>query len=619
MNKNTIIGLSLMGLILIGFSWYNSRLFREQERQKFIQDSIAAVKAFEAEAKFRAEHPELDSAGIAGMQAAESGVAYYRDSLLQAASQGTETFHTLENNKVKIEYTSKGAQASSIQIKDYTTYSGDPLMLLKKGAGNFNIQFYTNQLLNSSDFCFTKVAQSDTSLVFRLAVAEDAYIEYAYTLPEDTYLVDFDLRLVGMDRYIPRNVRFFDLDWNMDISRLEKGYDNEKNYSTVVYKYPDENSTENLGMRKDAAEEKVKTKLSWFAFQQQFFSAIMVAENDFSEGTLDMKFYPETDQEGRLMACGANMVIPYDPAPEQTMSFNFYFGPNLYKELKSYDMGFEKIVPLGWGIIGWINRYFIIPFFDLLGRVISNFGIIILLMTIAIKLIISPLTMKSYISSAKMRVLKPEVDKINEKYPKPEDAMKKQQEIMALYQKTGVGLMGGCLPMLLQLPILYAMFRFFPSSFELRQQGFLWADDLSGYDSILDLPFHIPLYGDHVSLFAILMALSMFFYTKINMTDVSGPQMAGMKFMSLYFMPIFMLVLCNNFSSGLSYYYMLSNIITMIQTWVIRRFFVNEEKLYAKLKEKAANGKVKKSKFQQRLEEMQRQQEALRRQQQNRR
>jgi YidC/Oxa1 family membrane protein insertase len=313
------------------------------------------------------------------------------------------------------------------------------------------------------------------------------------------------------------------------------------------------------------------------------------------------------------------MQIGYDAAQEVSVPFKFYFGPNLYKELKSYDYGFENIVPLGGWLIGWINRVIIINFFDYLSRFISNYGIIILLMTIAIKLVISPLTLKSYMSSAKMRVLKPEIEKINAKYPKKEDAMKKQQEVMALYKKTGVSMFGGCLPMLLQFPILFAMFRFFPASFELRQQGFLWADDLSTYDTILDLPFNIPLYGDHVSLFALLMAVSMFFYSKMNMDQMpSNNDMPGMKAMQLYFMPIFLLVLCNNFSSGLSYYYMLSNLITIAQTWVIRKYFIDEQKLFAQLKAKAANAKpVKKSKFQQRLDEMYKQQQAMQQQMKN--
>ncbi len=619
MNKNTIIGFVLIGVILIGFSWYNTKTFKEQERAKFVADSIARVEALK-------NVPKIDSAvlalndSIAAVQAKESRMMspVYKDSLLEVASKAAEEFFTLENNKLKVVFTTKGAQASQVLVKDYYTHDSLDLYLVRKNASKFSIDFYTDQQLSTSDFTFTKVNQTDSSLTMRLAYSENAYIDHIYTLPEDSYMMDFKVRMVGMEKYISRNMSQLGIDWRLDIPRLERGYDNEKNYSTIAYKFPGDDDVEDLGLRKAESSEDLKTKVEWFAFQQQFFSAIMVAGNNFTGGDLSYKFYDVSDSDARLMDCRANMYVEYDAAEAVEIPFSFYYGPNLYKVLKSYDYGFEKIVPLGGWLIGWINRVIIINFFDYLSRFISNFGIIILLMTIAIKLIISPLTLKSYMSSAKMRVLKPEIDKINEKYPRKEDAMKKQQEVMALYNKTGVSMFGGCLPMLLQFPILFAMFRFFPASFELRQEGFLWADDLSTYDSILQLPFNIPLYGDHVSLFAILMAVSMYFYSKMNMDQMpSSNEMAGMRTMQLYFMPIFLLVLCNNFSSGLSYYYMLSNLFTIVQTWVIRKYFVDEKKLYAQLQAKAASSKgPKKSKFQQRLDEMYKQQQEMQRQQQ---
>ena len=619
MNKNTIIGFVLIGVILIGFSWYNTKTFKEQERAKFVKDSIARVEALK-------NAPKIDSAvlalndSIAAAQAKENRMMtpVYKDSLLEAASKGAEEFYTLENNKLKVVFTTKGAQASEVLIKDYYTHDSLDLYLVRKNASRFAIDFYTDQQLSTSDFNFTKVSQTDTSLTMRLAYGQDSYIDHIYTLSEDSYMMDFKVKMVGMDKYISRNMSQLGVDWRLDVPRLERGYDNEKNYSTVAYKFPGDEDVEDLGLRKAESSEDLTTKVEWFAFQQQFFSAIMVAENNFTGGDLSYKFYDVADKDTRLMDCKANMFVEYESASVVEIPFSFYYGPNLYKVLKSYDYGFEKIVPLGGWLIGWINRVIIINFFDYLSRFISNFGIIILLMTIAIKLVISPLTLKSYMSSAKMRVLKPEIDKINEKYPRKEDAMKKQQEIMALYNKTGVSMMGGCLPMLLQFPILFAMFRFFPASFELRQESFLWADDLSTYDSILQLPFNIPLYGDHVSLFAILMAVSMYFYSKMNMDQMpSNNEMAGMRTMQLYFMPIFLLVLCNNFSSGLSYYYMLSNLFTIVQTWVIRKYFVDEKKLYAQLQAKAASSKgPKKSKFQQRLDEMYKQQQEMQRQQQ---
>ena len=617
MNKNTVIGFVLIGLILFGFSWYNTKQFNEQERARFVADSIAQAEALKNAPKVDSVIMALNDSVARAQMAQAYAAPVYKDSLLEQASKAQEEFFTLENNKIKVTFTSKGAQASQVLVKDYYTHDSLDLYLMRKGASQFAIDFYTDQQISTADFNFTKVAQSDSSLTFRLPFGENAYIEHEYVLNPDEYMVDFNLRMVGMDRYISRKSGVA-VDWNLDIPRLERGYENEKNYSTIAYKFPGDEKVEDLGLRKADSKEDISTKVEWFAFQQQFFSAIMLAKNDFESGKLSYKFYDVSDEDMRLMDCKAEMNLEYSAAPVVEYPFSFYYGPNHYKTLKSYDYGFEKIVPLGGWLIGWINRVLIINFFDYLSRFISNFGIIILLMTIAIKLLISPLTLKSYVSSAKMRVLKPEIDKINEKYPKQEDAMKKQQEIMALYKKTGVSMFGGCLPMLLQFPILFAMFRFFPASFELRQQGFLWADDLSTYDAIFELPFHIPLYGDHVSLFAILMAVSMYFYSKMNMDQMpSGNEMAGMRTMQLYFMPIFLLVLCNNFSSGLSYYYMLSNLFTIAQTWVIRKYFVDEKKLYAQLQAKAANAKApKKSKFQQRLDEMYKQQQELQRQQQ---
>lgn len=623
MNKNTVLGFICIGIILIGFSWYNTKVFKEQQRAQFVADSIAHAEALK-------NAPKIDSTAIAAADSAALAVSaatpmghMYKDSLLEVASNAPAEFYTLENNKLKIVFSTKGAQASEVLVKDYRTYDSLDLYLLRKDASDFGLSFYTDQQISTSDFTFSKVGQTDTSLVMRLNFSGNAYIDYMYTLPADSYMMKFNVRMVGMDRYISRNQSKLGVDWNLMVPRLERGYENEKNYSTIAYKYPNEKKVEDLGLRKEHSSEEVNTKVEWFAFQQQFFSAILMADNDFIGGDLAYKFAPEEKYlvEKELMECAAAMQVEYDAAPVVDIPFQFYFGPNLYKELKSYGYGFEQIVPLGGWLIGWINRVVIINCFDFLNGFISNYGIIILLMTIFIKLVISPLTFKSYMSSAKMRVLKPEIDKINQKYPRKEDAMKKQQETMALYSKTGVSVFGGCLPMLLQFPILFAMFRFFPASFELRQQGFLWADDLSAYDSILDLPFNIPLYGDHVSLFALLMAVSMYFYSKMNMDQMpSDPNMAGMRGMQLYFMPIFLLVLCNNFSSGLSYYYMLSNLITIIQTWVIRKYFVDEKKIYAQLQAKASNAKAKpKSKWQMRLEELQKQQAEMQRQQQARR
>lgn len=601
MNKNSIIGFSLIAVILIAFSWYNSKVFTEQQKEQFKNDSIAAVKIAEQKKLMPADSTDTSATKVLDSNAVAAS-SIYKDTLLDKASKGSKEITTLENNKIKVDLTNIGAQPEMVQIKGYYSYDSLDLNLVKQNQSKFELKFFTNQEIATSNFAFTRQSVDDSSVTYRLYVDSVSFVEYKYTLPKDSYMMNLNIRFSGMDKQIQKNVTNIDLNWMMDVPRFEKGYDNEKNYSTVVYKFPNSKGVEDLGMRKEESSEDIKTKLYWFAFQQQFFSAILVSDNSFTNGKLSYTQYPETDPSKNLMRCEANMQIPFVASEDVSVPLQFYFGPNHYKTLKSYDKGFEKIVPLGGFLIGWINRFFIIPTFDILNNFIGNYGLIILILTLIIKLIISPLTIKSYMSSAKMRVLKPEVDKINAKYPKSEDAMKKQQEVMGLYRKTGVSMFGGCLPILLQFPILFAMFKFFPASFELRQQGFLWADDLSAYDSILNLPFSIPLYGDHVSLFALLMAVSMYFYSRMNIDQLSaGPQMAGMKFMSLYFMPLFLLVLCNNFSSGLSYYYMLSNVITMIQTWVIRKYFVDEDKIYAKLKEKAA-GPTKKSKFQERLD-----------------
>jgi len=608
MKKNSILGFVIIGAILIGFSWYNSKIYSEQEKRQAQIDSTVRSEAIAA-----AQQQALDSAAsLANISPDSTKIvdssrvpSIYKDTLLAQATQAPEEITSLENDKIKIDFTNRGAQPYKVEVKNFLTFDSLPLMLVKEKASKLSIVLFTDQEIATDNFKFTKFGATDSSIIYRLPFDEKSFIEYAYVLKRGSYMIDLNVRLVGMKNHIQKKITTMDLKWVMDLPRLEKGYDNEKNYSSLLYKHPNSKDVESLGLRKADAEKDVRTKINWVAFQQQFFSAILVSKDNFNTGLLSYEIYPQTDPDKNLMHCEANMQIPYSEGDDVSIPFQFYYGPNHYKTLKSYDQGFEKIVPLGGWLIGWINRYVVILVFDMLNKFISNYGLIILILTILIKIVIFPLTFKSYMSSAKMRVLKPEIDKIGEKYPKQEDAMKKQQETMALYKKADVSMFGGCLPMLLQMPILFAMFKFFPASFELRQEGFLWANDLSAYDSVLNLPFNIPLYGDHVSLFALLMAISMYFYSKMNADQLAtGPQMAGMKFMSLYFMPVFLLVLCNNFSSGLSYYYMLSNLITMLQTWVIRKYFVNEDKLYAKLKEKAAsNAPIKKSKFQQRLDD----------------
>lgn len=606
-SKYNIVGFVLIGLVMFGFTWYQSRQYKKQAEYQAQLDSIARVEAMEKMVLDSAMTVVPASQGSAS--AATPAFRPYRDSSLNVAAQSNPSIVAIANNKVRIEFTTKGAQPYSVDVKDYRRYDSTALMLIPAGASELNFNIYAGESLDTKDFVFDVAELNDTSVVMRLPFANGGYIQQKYTLGQDSYMLRNELSFVGMDAIIPRKVSSMDLSWKADIPRLEKGYKNEKQYSRIDYYIDGDKSPEDIGNGKNATKS-LEAGFQWVAFQQQFFSAILTAPQGFESGDLALDYYEEEDESHNLMACSAKMRTPLNINGNTTIPFDFYFGPNHFKTLKAYDRKYEKIIPLGGWLVGWISRFFIIPCFDFLGRFISNYGIVILLMTLLLKIVVSPLTIKSYMSSAKMSALKPEIDKINEKYPKEEDMMKKQQATMELYKRAGVSPMGGCLPMLLQFPILWAMFRFFPASIELRQKSFLWADDLSAYDSVLDFGFNIPLFGDHLSLFALLMAVSMFLYSKMTSSQMSNdPQMAPMKFMSVWMMPIMMLFICNNLSSGLSYYYLLSNLLTMVQTFVIKKWVVKPEKILAKIEE--SKGKpIQKSKWQLKLEQAQKMQEA---------
>ena len=606
-SKYNIVGFVLIGLVMFGFTWYQSRQYKKQAEYQAQLDSIARVEAMEKMVLDSAMTVVPASQGSAS--AATPAFRPYRDSSLNVAAQSNPSIVAIANNQVRIEFTTKGAQPYSVDVKDYRRYDSTALMLIPAGASELNFNIYAGESLDTKDFVFDIAELNDTSVVMRLPFANGGYIQQKYTLGQDSYMLRNELSFVGLDAIIPRKVSSMDLSWKADIPRLEKGYKNEKQYSRIDYYIDGDKSPEDIGNGKNATKS-LEAGFQWVAFQQQFFSAILTAPQGFESGDLALDYYEEEDESHSLMACSAKMRTPLNINGNTTIPFDFYFGPNHFKTLKAYDRKYEKIIPLGGWLVGWISRFFIIPCFDFLGRFISNYGIVILLMTLLLKIVVSPLTIKSYMSSAKMSALKPEIDKINEKYPKEEDMMKKQQATMELYKRAGVSPMGGCLPMLLQFPILWAMFRFFPASIELRQKSFLWADDLSAYDSVLDFGFNIPLFGDHLSLFALLMAVSMFLYSKMTSSQMSNdPQMAPMKFMSVWLMPIMMLFICNNLSSGLSYYYLLSNLLTMVQTFVIKKWVVKPEKILAKIEE--SKGKpIQKSKWQLKLEQAQKMQEA---------
>ena len=613
-----------MGLLLFGFTFYQNKQYQKQAAYQAQLDSIAAVEQFRADSIAAVEAAALrqatsqDSTLLAdGSVSVLSQQAVYKDSLLEAAHNGEAQIITLSNDKFEVAFTTKGAQPWSARLKDYKTYGGEDLYLFKPESSLLSLQVYAGEMVNTSEFNFNVAEKTDTSVVMRLPFAGGGYIEQKYSIREGEYIVDNALSFVGMENIIPKNVFNLDIDYSMTIPRMEKGYKNESQYSKLNYYFSGEKKPSDLG-RSRSSSKRVDNKIAWFAFQQQFFSAIFRAPNEYTSADFDIKFFPEDDESHNLMTCQAKVRTDFQPGQHETVvPFQFYFGPNHYKTLKSYDQKFERMIPLGGSVVGIFTKYVIIPTFDLLRKSISNFGIIILIMTILIKLVVLPFAYKSYSSSAKMQAIKPEIDKLNAKFPKQEDAMKKQQAQMDLYKRAGISPMGGCLPMLLQFPILWAMFRFFPASIELRQQPFLWADDLSAYDSFINFGTRIPLLGDHISLFALLMAISMFFYSKLTTASQPGsddPQMASMRFMSVWMMPIMMYFICNSLSSGLSYYYLLSNLITMLETWVIKKWFVHPEEIQARLK--ATEGKkAPKSKWQQRLEEAQRMQAQMQKEQ----
>ena len=618
-----------MGLLLFGFTFYQQKQYQKQAAYQAQLDSIAAVERFRADSIAAAQAAARDTArslsaqnnrslsGVEGSGVEGNAAPIYKDSLLEAAHSGEGEIVTLSNEKFEVAFTTKGAQPYFARLKDYKTYGGEDLYLFKPGASKLGIQIYAGEMINTADFNFSVAEKNDTTLVMRLPFAGGGYIEQRYSIREGEYMVRNALAFVRMENVIPKNVFSIDMDYGMTIPRMEKGYKNESQYSKLDWYFSGEKKPSDIG-RARSASKRVDNKVAWFAFQQQFFSAIFRAPKEYTSAEYDIKFFPEDDPDHNLMDCQARMRVDFQPGQSETViPFEYYFGPNHYKTLKSYDQKYERIIPLGGNVVGLFTKFVIIPLFDFLHKFISNFGIIILLMTIFIKIVVLPFAYKTYASSAKMQAIKPEIDKLNAKYPKQEDAMKKQQAQMDLYKRAGISPMGGCLPMLLQFPILWAMFRFFPASIELRQQPFLWADDLSAYDSFINFGTRIPLLGDHISLFALLMAVSMFFYSKLTTASQPGsddPQMASMRFMSVWMMPIMMYFICNSLSSGLSYYYLLSNLITMLETWVIKKWFVHPEEIQAKLK--ATEGKKQpKSKWQQRLEEAQRMQAQMQREQ----
>src|SRR5450759_4301778 len=644
MDRNTITGLILIFVIFIGFSLYNTNRTNkafdkavavaesdytkgdlETARTEYVnalrlkpnQPDVLA-KLSEINLKL-GNTPEKQKTDTLSVQQPNSSIPVSNPTATGAKTDinqygvfaqsaiGENEFITLENNKVELKISLKGGRVYSARLKEYKTQDALPLVLFSGDSTVFGFNFFTidNKAVQTNNLYFKPVTDQKSynagskpeSVVLRLSAGEDKYIEYTYTLAPDKYMVDFNVTFKSMEGIIGSNQNSLTLDWKMYMPQQEKGRQNEENYSDITYKYyQDEYTWLKQRQSKELEKVDITTKLSWVAFQDQFFSSVIVSNDFFLNGSLSSTRTLTSKKYIRYYT--SELGVPYNPASSNAISMKLYYGPNSFTILKKEGLELDKLVFLGRNIIGWINRFAIIPIFNWLNRFISNFGVIILILTIIIKVVLFPLTFKSYQSQAKMQVLKPMVEELGKKFPKKEDAMKKQQATMDLYKRAGVNPMGGCLPMLLQMPILFAMFRFFPVSIELRQEHFLWATDLSTYDSILTLPVVIPMYGNHVSLFTLLMTASTLLTMKMTGSS-PGSDQPGMKMM-MYMMPVMFMLILNNFSAGLTYYYFLANMLTYAQNMISKRF-INADAVLATL-EQNKKKPVQKSKWQQRLE-----------------
>ncbi len=559
------------------------------------------------------------------------------------SSEGNEEFIIVENEVIKMLFSSRGGRVYSVELKDYKTYdTSRPVILFDSESNKFGYSFHSKYPLlvdtlwtlkdvelNTNNLYFETVLPQQASggnrfelskndtlrLSFRLfpdqpkgsGKNDGKYLEFVYNIYGDQYMIDHTLNLVNLENIVfPQYDELFELYWQTDMKRHEKTQD-QLNGTTIYFREEAGSKIEFNSLSENKNDiDTVRGNLKWISLKQRFFCSTIISKEKYFTGARISQFEEEkTEDDGYFLpTMTVKMDVLIDNVSNHSSNFSFYFGPLKYNELRSYDLGLERQIPLGWSfpyVLSWINRFAVIPVFNWLGGYGWNYGIVILVLTIMLKIVLFPIAYKTYRSTAKMRVLKPEIDEIAKKFPKKEDAMKKQQATMALYKKAGVNPMAGCVPMLLQFPILIAMFRFFPSSIELRQQPFLWANDLSSYDSIATLPFEIPYYGDHVSLFTLLMTVSTIIYTWMNNQMMSSSQqLPGMKTM-MYLMPVMFLAIFNSYASGLSYYYLLANLFTFGQMFVIRRT-INEEKIYQKLQENKKKPK-KQSGFQKRLEE----------------
>lgn len=615
MDKNTVVGLVLIAVVLIGFSFYSTNTQKQQAAQPAQQESLAQAQEKNA----------------ARQDADRAAAALDSTALFHEALTGKNEKIVLKNNKVTVTINSKGGTVSEVRLNEYRGYADykegreNPLLLYSEKDASLSFVLETkDNNIRTGNYYFTPVGVTDSTVTMQLRSPGGETLQFDYKLLADNYLLNFSVRTSGMERHISPQTEALRLYWRDKVRQQEKGFYFENMYSTLTYK-PVDDGAEKLNEH-ETEEAKAEGKVEWIAFKNQYFSSILMAEQSFSD--VEMKSVQEGENSGFLKDYSASMNVPFDASGRQATNLQFYFGPNQYRLLQSMDayklgekdMNLEEVVYLGWPIFKWINRYFTIYVFDWLTQLGLPMGIVLLLITLLLRVIVYVPTRKSYMSSARMRVLKPKVDEISKKYPNKEDAMKRQQEMMTLYSQYGVSPMGGCLPMLLQMPIWIAMFNFVPNAIELRQQGFFWADDLSTYDDVLTWGTSLPFIGNHLSLFCVLFCATNVIYSVMTMRQqraaMSGEQAEQMKLMQwmMFLMPVFFFFMFNKYPAGLNYYYFISLLASALTMWYLRRT-TDDKKILAKLEanyEANKNNPNKKpSGLAARLEALQKQQEAM--------
>ena len=606
---NSIIGFLLLGAIALWWMYTNQPTPEELEKQKteHVQDSIKALGTHAV--------PMTKIENTATPQVSDSIALINAQNELGAfapsASVDTSETTVIENDLVKLTIANKGGQIIEAHLKKYTTYHDEPVKLIKENNASFNINFGTtgNRILNTKDLNFkpslTKNGDSQV-LTMRLLAGNDKYLEYRYEIKPDDYMVDFSIKSQGLGTVFNTS-QDVNLEWNLTAFRNEKSIKSENMYAWLYYK--SENNVDYLSQDDDETEKEI----NWVAFKQHFFSSILMSDEAFKSARMVSETLFKDVETDSIYTKQFKLIAPLElKSGELNYTMNWFYGPTDYNLLKTYEgTKIDEVADMGWGIFGWINKYAFIYLFGFLSTITTNYGLIIILMTIAVRILMSPLVYKSYVSSAKMKVIRPEMEEINKKYPGKENAMKRQQETMAIQRKAGVSMLSGCIPALLQMPVFFALFRFFPSNIDLRHESFLWADDLSSYDNVFNLGFSIPFYGSHVSLFPILASIAIFFYMKMNQSQQANmqaptqegmPDMQKMMKMMIYFSPIMMLFFFNQYASSLSLYYFVSNLLTIIIMLVIKHYVIDEKKIHALIEENKKRPEKKKSGFRQRLD-----------------